>query len=131
MSGMDIKDFLLARIAEDEAAARDAMQDEADDGVWTTGDNNGEHEGYPGDCTVEGVGIKIYDEGGHDLDQARHIAGWDPRRVLAECAAKRAIIEGWEPWFGDDGMTAEQYDLGEQTAIHHAAQALEIGRAHV
>lgn len=99
---MDITEFLLTRIAEDEAAAQAAIQGHADDGVWTAGDNNGEQEGYPGDCAVEGIGIKIYDEGGHDLDQAKHIARWDPRRVLAECAAKRAIIEAqhWAPKSG-------------------------------
>lgn len=37
--------------------------------------------------------IMIHDEGGHDADQARHIAYWDPARVLADLAAKRAIFD--------------------------------------
>jgi hypothetical protein len=48
------------------------------------------------ECRVEGDNITIYDEGGHDEDQARHIARHDPAAVLAEVAAKRAVIELYE-----------------------------------
>lgn len=83
---LTLTDFLLARIAEDEAVARKAIN--AGDGVWARSD---EHEAYL--CIVEGADIRIYDEGGHDEHQAAHIARHDPARVLAECAAKRAIVD--------------------------------------
>jgi len=93
---MVIADFLLARIAEDEAMARAAIVDgpqsagfvdgqrveKMDDGRWSTRL-----------CQVEGVGITIYDEGGHTDEQAAHIARHDPARGLAECEAKRRIVE--------------------------------------
>jgi hypothetical protein len=50
-------------------------------------------------CTrVEGDDICIYDEGGHDEDQAEHIARHDPPRALREVEAKRAIIAAHRPW---------------------------------
>lgn len=51
-------------------------------------------------CRIEGTGtpgITIYDEGGRDEDQADHIARHDPARVLAEVAAKRAILSLHDP----------------------------------
>lgn len=56
----DLTEFLLARIGEDEGAAR--MADE-----WDL------------DCEFE--------------SSQRHYRRWDPARVLAECEAKRALIE--------------------------------------
>jgi hypothetical protein len=65
----------------------------------------------PGECPpgckcwhrrIEGdgsPGITIYNEGGHDEDQADHITRHDPRWVLAEVSAKRALLDealGWE-----------------------------------
>ncbi|UXM92517.1 DUF6221 family protein [Paenarthrobacter sp. JL.01a] len=85
---MTITEFLQARIAEDEALATKAAR--GSDGEWHRG-----HGWMPDEdeCRVEGDSIVIYDEGGHDPNQAEHIARHDPARVLAECAAKRAIIE--------------------------------------
>lgn len=96
---MDLKTFLLARIDEDEAAAKAAFGEpflsSVDDGVWeantssrspnVTGTSYFSIEGGDPDCMTEG--------------QAAHIARHDPARVLAECAAKRAIIDAqhWEP----------------------------------
>lgn len=95
--GMKITDFLLKRIAEDEAVARAAIDpfvliennarqdwEEPDDGVWVA-------EGG-GPC-VNGESITIYDGGGHHRAHAQHIARWDPKRALAECVAKRAIVD--------------------------------------
>jgi hypothetical protein len=52
---------------------------------------------------------------------ARHIARWDPARVLAECAAKRAVVEAYrrsaEEHFTD-------YAAGEYAAWESAALAL-------
>ncbi len=58
--------FLLARIAEDEAVARAAM--------------------------VMGQGVDTI--GTHSLPEfAEHVTAWQPARVLAECEAKRQIVE--------------------------------------
>lgn len=61
---MTLTDFLLARIAEDEAFARKAERDSV---VWAPGD--------AGVCD----------------EQGSHV-GYPPGRVLAECNAKRRIV---------------------------------------
>lgn len=70
---MDLADFLLARIAEDAEAARAALDSTAAHGVADTG----------------------FDEASEGARPAvvRHIARHDPARVLAECNAKRRIVE--------------------------------------
>lgn len=76
MSGL--AEFLEARIAEDEEAARDAH-----------------YEGQHWLTEEEGVYRWPDDELVHMADRtrdARHIARWDPARVLAECEAKRRLI---------------------------------------
>ena len=68
---MTLTEFLLARIAEDEAVAQDSLA-----------------------LYVPGSSLYV----------ARH----DPARVLAECEAKRRIVEQWRnrynenPWLDDD-----------------------------
>lgn len=101
---MSLTEFLLARIAEDEAAA-----EAAPGRVWTSYDKD----------SVAGASVydeqwvllypQIYDHdkalssepgatGPKYIELARddlvaHIARWDPARVLAECEAKRRVIE--------------------------------------
>jgi hypothetical protein len=65
---MIITEFVLARIAEDEAAAQAALDQ------------------------APASGLRDSDEG-HD---AGHTARWSPARVLAECTAKRTIVEAFE-----------------------------------
>jgi hypothetical protein len=67
--------FLLARIAEDEAGATAVKVREA--------------EGWMADCGED-----------HDLRIADDRSGWEigPARVLAECAAKRRIVEWHANW---------------------------------
>jgi hypothetical protein len=97
-----ITEFLLARIAEDEAvavasAAIDPVPWRAAEGFVLVAEH--------GDCEVahEGRHDSLYgglwdDEGAGSLDMAEetaaHVARHDPARVLAECKAKRAIVEG-------------------------------------
>ena len=96
---MNITDFLLARIAEDEKLAQAATGSSTRWESMTEETGNGEGIYY----TVEEVGT--YDSPILDLTrtdrtgraQAEHIARHDPARVLAECAAKRAIIESHHP----------------------------------
>ena len=127
-------EFLLARIAEDEAVAAAAVSRR--DGVdkWEA----------VGSGTVVGPG---YDKVKHVMlpssedGAARHIARHDPARVLAECEAKRRIIErgpsecgGYqsehglgthypaEGWSYCDGCSAaESADLDWQWIMRHLA----------
>ena len=84
---MTLTEFLSARLDEDEASARAAtllVDGTSADGVWSTDALDAE--------VVSGDGITIYDEGGHSVEQATHIARHDPARVLREVEAKRAIV---------------------------------------
>ncbi len=86
---MDLAEFLLARIAEDEEAARaewDWMIERHGADAWTTG------EGKP-----------IPDEWRYETDRdwTLHVS---PRRVLAECDAKRRIVEHAEVVSGMDNQ---------------------------
>jgi len=59
-----LREFLLARIGEDEALAQRAIDAHSAQHRWTEG----------------------------DLPDGRHFAHWDPWRVLSGCVAKRLII---------------------------------------
>jgi hypothetical protein len=94
---MELVEFLLARIGEDEAVARAAVErngatwspHELHDGARITGTTEfGNPRSYRGD------GELWDDEGalGMFTETAAHIARWDPARVLAECEAKRRLI---------------------------------------
>lgn len=80
---MDLAEFLLARIAEDEAVAQAATA-----APWSADE---------GRCCVAApeagilAPVSVGGGGGTD-DDVTHIARHDPARVLAECEAKRAII---------------------------------------
>jgi hypothetical protein len=95
-----VTEFLLARIAEDEATARAAGVTGHSWGTMIEETGSGENIYY----TVEVPGVKdstIADMWSTDQigrDQSEHIARHDPARVLAECAAKRAIIKQHEDW---------------------------------
>lgn len=79
---MTIIEFLEARISEDELAATEGISGQADpESGW----------GYMDHALTPHVGII------HEAVQAEHIIRWHPARVLAECAAKRAIISRHKP----------------------------------
>lgn len=99
---MNIKEFLLARITEDELMAINASRSvnsaksgngDASAGTkWTSkmGMVEGEHLGDWGDSNLwdcEGAASLCVAE-----QVADHMARHDPARVLAECRAKRAIV---------------------------------------
>ncbi len=44
-----------------------------------------------GCCSINGA-TRIYDEGGHDSNDAEHIVAWQPKRVLALVARDRLIL---------------------------------------
>lgn len=75
---MDLVEFLLARVAEDEETARAALRKSSygwSDNAFTEALELAEGEGA----------VKV---------ATAHIARWDPEHVLAECEAKRRIL-GW------------------------------------
>lgn len=106
---MTITEFLLARIAEDEADAQDALE-----------------RGFGGWEWLADAGI--------NHEARTHIVRWHPARVLAECEAKRQIVElhastgdKWEAAcvvcavevadYASDGQGGESYD----PRLSHAA----------
>lgn len=80
-----LTDFLLARIAEDETDARTAAGHT--DGHWASWTHRGHVDGLR-DLACGGERLA---EPPTDIDE--HIARHDPARVLAECAARRRIVE--------------------------------------
>src|SRR5689334_19454252 len=89
---MTLSEFLLARIEEDEAGSRAATQgpwSEYKHNVWATDPQvlgpSKDRMVAQTPATWAGIGLPRRD--------APHIARHDPVRVLAECQAKRRIIE--------------------------------------
>jgi hypothetical protein len=116
-----LADWLLERIAEDEAIANAAetkswytdrdkpgwedseyMRDSADV-VSRDGGDSVDVEFRDGD-------MRIYDEGGHSWREADHIARHDPARVLAECDAKRRIVDDLELAEISESSPARHYE---------------------
>lgn len=86
-------EWLRAQVTEDEDAARAAaryVSDSRGDGMrWTAGEESVLEEGTGSSVAVGPWGCLG--------DAGPHIAAWDPSRVLAECAAKRAILAEHPP----------------------------------
>src|SRR5215207_6801171 len=78
---MNITEFLLARIAEDEEAAQNGMSDS--------------QYGHYADTAAEEVIAMGWGEGAAS-EGMEHFSRWLPDRVLAECEAKRRIVERYE-----------------------------------
>lgn len=109
----NLREFLLARIAEDEALSRAAAGGDGSGAIWqwaTTEtltpvpDNDLEEAQMyqkvslrgSGDFSAIGVAEGVHPSAGE------YIARYDPARILAECAAKRAIIS--DPLTGDGAL---------------------------
>ena len=121
---MTLTEFLLARLAEDEAAAkaasaiskwdaeaRDHVKVPAAPAIWVTADGYGSGAVERTNGDPHDVGIVVYDEGCPNDAEATHIARHDPARVLADVESKRRIVEMFsgnlhERW--DDGFEAEK-----------------------
>ena len=114
----DLVTWLRACIDDDQRVAKSAVTEPfpvgkgLGAGVW----RQGAPAGHMWAERIEGDDLTIYDEGGHSEAHAAHIARWDPARVLAEVAAKRAILDehaiihrdiGWLE--EDDGERVENY----------------------
>jgi Family of unknown function (DUF6221) len=97
----DLAEFVLARIDEDEVMARKAGEP-----VWTaeTAWRQGQAYGVRDQMFYMGLVRPVFidsedSEGWIGGGEAcEHAARWDPARVLAECDAKRRIVELYGGW---------------------------------
>jgi hypothetical protein len=122
-------EFVRARLGYDEMVAREAMgnPDRPQAGVWTWDcrcDPDSPFSHYTC-CRVEGD-ITIYDEGGHDGDQAHHIALHDPARVLRGVEAKRKILEEHSPGFNGRGCQGCGNDQFGDYAVRDVNECLTL-----
>lgn len=119
---MTLTDFLLARIAEDEATAHAAIQPDRPGQRWRWFNPetdvpcrlDGEYEAVSlrtveefkvPHSVVGALPAFIIRDTESDSDNTgalRHIARWDPSRVLAECEAKRRIVSMGSEWLDED-----------------------------
>ena len=116
---MDIAGFLKARITEDESLALGAGKESAE---WhATVEETADRDSIYHTVAMSNTGSDIAEMnsiGDDGMYAAEHTARWDPARVLAECSAKRAIIELHHPFnhHGEHGdyafCTACQWDHG-------------------
>lgn len=79
----ELADFLTARITEDYDLATKTQGDQS----WDV------------DPTSKFFGEVVSSDGAiassADIDDARHIARWDPARVLGDVAARQSIVDGY------------------------------------
>lgn len=99
---MDIAEFLTARLDAEEAAAREACDNDSGDwfmgrkwNVYRAEDETPQEDDETNRLVVEG-NVKA---------QSEHIAYWNPSRVLADIAAKRAVIDLYR---GERGLLASR-----------------------
>lgn len=87
---MRITEFLLARIAEDEAVARASTP-----GPWHVDSDTYAETISSNDGTAVVAGGRWGGEASvfDSSNDALHITRWNPKRVLAACEAKRRILE--------------------------------------
>jgi len=101
---MSIVEFLEARLAEDEAMARAASHQKV-------------AGPFHGDWRRDSFHLSSMER-----EDAAHIARHDPARVLAECAAKRAIIANRERI--DRSANEDEWSMGYSDANYEALRSL-------
>ena len=111
MNTMTLTEFLLARIAEDEAGARAVIEADYSDGMWRWD----MHRAKPyRSALVDNRGVVVLPPKNDDVypskNVADHIARHDPARVLAECEAKRKIVAKHRHDIGADPCDAHNAD---------------------
>jgi hypothetical protein len=119
-----ITEFLEARIAEDEAVAR-----VCDSATWRIiSEDDTRHPLW-----VEGLSIAAADstwDACIAVADAQHATRHDPRRVLSECAAKRATLESYLH-LRDSNPTSDPVKLGRLSAFGDVVHDLaEIYKDH-
>lgn len=104
---MDLPEFLLARIAEDEAKAQAAA---IEGSHWEAGSYG---EVWSDDPEADPAFPVVYAEGRPLPEQATHIAAWDPAHVLAWCTALRAVVERHVTCERENAMYSADFDAYE------------------
>jgi hypothetical protein len=102
----DLVEFLEARITEDEAAAKACSA-----AAWSIRDEPDEH------LWVDGLSIHAADSNWDAciaVADAEHAVRHDPARILAECAAKRAIIKQADEATSDRYAWIGEYCVGDK-----------------
>lgn len=97
--GVNIAEFLTARLDEDEDIAKEAKGDYAQSttsGEWTHINDHPDPDQHQ--RIVDAFGYTVHGDFDHDVDSdpwwtLPHIARHDPARVLREVAAKRQLLE--------------------------------------
>lgn len=126
----DLADFLLARILEDEVAAREAI---LETGTWTTWTNGTDSDGDPQWEVVTDMRGKDFIAATLSQDEAVHIARWHPDRILEECASRRALLEVLDAQAGGPETLAETmpvdiHTIGKPIGWGTALTALHLMR---
>jgi hypothetical protein len=134
----DLVEFLRAALDEDERVARAATPgpwrwEEPSDSEWPTYDqslvSDGKADGGEPAAVLLGWG---HDASGIEAEQADrdHIARHDPARVLAEVAAKRAILDRYEALLAYAARPYDDHpDPSRRAGYLHALQVVIEGLA--
>lgn len=99
---MNLTEFLTARIDEDEAVARGSAP-----GPWETMTQetaDGENVYYTVDTAAGETIADLYESTERGRVTSGHVARYSPSRVLAECEAKRRIVDYREQEARDTSM---------------------------
>jgi hypothetical protein len=99
---VDLSTWLLEQIAEDEADAKDSLPGPWRVTEWPSAQASGR---WVVTSRYDPKFVAEFLDYGDDRRMAHHVARHDPTRVLAECDAKRRIIERHQPvkqWFGHE-----------------------------
>jgi hypothetical protein len=112
----DLVSFLRARLDEDEQVAREITAPEWSEGCSWLADLR---DPLPSQRRAYGLPKEW-----QLLSEAdtRHIARWDPARVLAEVEAKRGILDEYRLWADDDSRDYDQ----SRTAVDRSAALEEV-----
>jgi hypothetical protein len=110
---LTITDFLLSRIAEDEAAARAVPP--LDYNVDMGGNRQDERFTFGRTLPSSADGMGNWSKHRNSPTTRAHFARHDPARVLAECAARRRIVELAEEASGIDAALDGNAAVGPRT----------------
>ena len=99
---LTLTEFLLARIAEDEATAQTGRNE-----YWRVEGGPSWTDDRPYELVGGGKHLATFDDD-HGILPSIHIGRWSPARVLAECEAKRRIVEGMQPYCPIDDISAPE-----------------------